>query len=101
MHVANKNFAQAENEFKLIYFGFGGPQAAADVKPWQAYAIFEAARCSFLQTESASEALKQKLITESIRQFEYLVDNYPDDKLVPEAKRQIESLSAVSELQKD
>ena len=93
MHVANKNFAQAENEFKLIYFGFGGPQAAADVKPWQAYAIFEAARCSFLQTESASEALKQKLITESIRQFEYLVDNYPDDKLVPQAKRQIEKLS--------
>ena len=93
MHFANKKFQDAENEFKLVYFGFGGPQAAEDVKPWQAYAVYEAARCSFVQVETAPAELKQKLITESIRQFEYLVKNYPDDKLVPEAKRQLETLS--------
>ena len=101
MLFAKKKFQEAENEFKLVYFGFGGPQAPADVKPWQAYAIYEAARCNFVQVESAPEELKQKLITDSLSQFEYLVKNYPNDKLAPEAKRQIESLSAVSELQKD
>ena len=28
-----------------------------------------------------------------MRQFEYLINNYPDDKLAPEAKRQLETLS--------
>jgi len=93
MHFANKKFQDAENEFKLVYFGFGGPQAAEDVKPWQAYAVYEAARCSFVQVKNAPEELKQKLINESIRQFEYLVKNYPNDKLAPEAKRQLETLS--------
>ncbi len=93
MHFANKKFQDAENEFKLVYFGFGGPQAADDVKPWQAYAIYEAARCSFVQVATAPEESKQKLITESIRQFEYLIKNYPDDKLAPEAKRQLETLA--------
>jgi len=95
MHFANKHFEDAMNEFKLVFFGFGGPQAAADVKPWQAYAIYEAARCSFVQVESAPAASKQKLIDESIRQFEYLVNNYPDDKLAPEAKRQLETLAKI------
>ena len=93
MHFANKNFRDAENEFKLVYFGFGGPQAAEDVKPWQAYAIYEAARCNFVQVKTAPAESKPKLITESIRQFEYLIKNYPNDKLAPEAKRQLETLS--------
>ena len=93
VHFANKKFQDAENEFKLVYFGFGGPEAAADVKPWQAYAIYEAARCSFVQVETAPAESKEKLIKESMRQFEYLINNYPDDKLAPEAKRQLETLS--------
>ena len=93
IHFANKNFEKAVNEFKLVFFGFGGPQAAADVKPWQAYAIYEAARCSFVQVKDAPAESKQKLIDESIRQFEYLVKNYPEDKLAPEAKRQLETLA--------
>ncbi len=93
MLFADKKFQEAENEFKLVYFGFGGPQAAEDVKPWQAYAIYEAARSNFVQIESAPAELKQRLITDSIRQFEYLLENYPNDKLAAQAKRQVEAIS--------
>ena len=92
IHFGNKNFADAGNEFRLVYFGFGGPQAPDDVKPWQAYAIYESARCSFVQVDKAPKEAKRKLIDESIRQFEYLIKNYPDDKLAPEAKRQLVTL---------
>jgi outer membrane protein assembly factor BamD (BamD/ComL family) len=37
--------------------------------------------------------VKQKLIAESIRQFEYLLNNYPEDRLAAEAKRQLETLN--------
>ncbi len=92
IHFANKNFDDAGNEFKLVYFGFGGPQAPDDVKPWQAYAIYESARCSFVQVDQAPPSAKPKLIKDAIQQFEYLINNYPNDKLAPEAKRQLETL---------
>jgi len=50
-----------------------------------------------VQSENAPAELKQKLITESIRQFEYLVNNYPDDKLAPEAKLQLQTLAKLIE----
>ena len=92
IHFAKKNFIDAATEFKHVYFGFGGPQSADDVKPWQAYAIYESARCSFVQVNDAPRESKQKLIAESIKQFEYLIANYPKDKLVEESKRQLVTL---------
>lgn len=87
-----KKFEEAVDEYKLVYFGYGGPQAAADVKPWQAYAIYEAARCSFVQVDKAPDQLKPKLIAEAIKQFEYLLQNYADDRLAAEAKKQLAKL---------
>ncbi len=94
-YFKNKQFDDAVNEFKLVYFGFGGPQAADDVKPWQAYAIYEAARCNFVQVEGAPADQKPKLVGEAIRQFEYLLENYNDDRLAPEARKQLETLKKI------
>ena len=95
LYFKDKKFEQATNEFKLVYFGFGGPQAVEDVKPWQAYAIYESARCSFVQVDGAPRNEKPKLIAESVKQFEYLLKNYPDDRLAPEAKKQLETLKKI------
>ena len=54
-----KNFAEAITEFKLVYYGFGGTQAANDVRPWQAYALYEAARCNFVQVDGATAESKR------------------------------------------
>ena len=91
-----KKFAEAITEFKLVYYGFGGTQAANDVKPWQAYALYEAARCNFVQVDSAPAASKTKLIEEAKKQFDYLIKNYSTDRLAPEAKKQLETLTKLS-----
>lgn len=96
LYFGDKKFEEAVDEFKLVYFGYGGPQAADDVKQWQAYAIYEAARCSFVQVEEAPDDLKPKLIAEAIKQFEYLLKNYGDDRLAPEAKKQLETLKKIA-----
>jgi tetratricopeptide (TPR) repeat protein len=92
MLFKDKKFEPAVDEFKLVFYGFGGKQAAAEVRPWQAYAIYEAARCSFVQVEGAPKELKPKLVAEAIKHFEYLLENYSDDRLAAEAKRQLETL---------
>lgn len=94
-YFKDKKFDEAVNEFKLVYFGFGGPQAADDVKPWQAYAIYEAARCNFVQVNAAPENLKPRLIAEAIKQFEYLLEHYQDDRLAPEARKQLNTLKKI------
>ena len=88
----NKQFAEAIKEFKKVYYGFNGLQAEPDVRPWQAYAIYEAARCSFVQIKNAPPAQQPVLTAAAIKQFEYLLKNYSDDKLVPESRRQLEQL---------
>lgn len=88
----DKKFDDAAIEFKLVYFGFGGTLAAEDVKPWQAYAVYETARCSFVQVADAPEQSKPILIAESIKQFEYLLKNYENDRLALDAKKQLETL---------
>lgn len=95
-YFRDKKFEDAVNEFKLVYFGFGGPQSADDVKPWQAYAVYEAARCNFVQVNDAPEELKPKLVAEAIRQFEYLLKNYADDRLAPEARKQLNTLKKIN-----
>ena len=91
-----KEFDPAVTEFKKVFFGFGGDQADKSIRPWQAYARYEAARCSYVQVASIKEiSAKQKLVQVAVGHFKSLIEDYPDDKLVPEAKRQIETLKAI------
>ena len=71
----NKQFTDAIKEFKKVYYGFNGLEAEPDVRPWQAYAIYEAARCSFVQIKNAPQAQKPALTAAAIKQFEYLLKN--------------------------
>ena len=92
----NKQFADAIKEFKKVYYGFNGLEAEPEVRPWQAYAIYEAARCSFVQIKNAPRPEQPALTAAAIKQFEYLLKNYSDDKLVPEASRQLEQLKKMN-----
>ena len=88
-----KNYAEAINKFKLVWYGYGGTKSADDVKPWQSVAVFEAARCNLLQASANSDnlAVKTKFVGEAKKQFQYLVDHFPSDKLAPKAKQQLQN----------
>ncbi len=88
----DKKFDDAINEFSLAVYGYGGRDAAESIKPWQAFAAYELARCHLVQISSANETTRPKLIQEAKTWFGYLVEHYPSDKLAAEAKNQISKL---------
>ena len=91
-----KQLADAINRFKLVFYGYGGTEASEEVKHWQALAVYEAARCHLVQISSTQQPqLKQKLIDESKKHLQYLVDQFPDHELVTEAQRQLTKLEAM------
>ncbi|MEM9941459.1 MAG: tetratricopeptide repeat protein [Planctomycetota bacterium] len=93
-HFSKQEFAEAINYYKLVFFGFGGPDADAEIKSWQAYAVYETARCYFVRIRDAEPELQTKYKTEAIRWFEYLVKNYPQDKLAKDAADQLTKLKS-------
>ncbi len=91
-----KKFADAINEYKLVFYGYGGKQASPDIQPWQAFAVFEAAQCYYVQIKEADQALRTKLIAEATKLYQYLVDTYPNDRLVAESKKRIQTLQQLN-----
>ena len=93
LHFKNKQFDEAVTQYKITYFGYGGTAAPSEVKSWQAYAAYEAARCRTVQMGQApSEPLKEQYRQQAIKHFDYLAKNYPEDKLAEEANRQLRRL---------
>ncbi len=90
-----KKFAAAINEFKEVNYRFSGEGMLPETKPWVAYALYEGARCSFVQVADAPAGKKSALIAEAIKQFETLVTQYPEDRLAQEAKNQLEKLKKI------
>ena len=95
MLFIQKNFGDAIDNYKLVGFGYGGDQAAADVKGWQAYATYEVAHCYFVQVSSATDpAMKKKLTDESVKYFKQLIEKYPNDRFAEQAKEELKKLGA-------
>ena len=92
-----KQFDQAIDEFKLVFYGYGGTQSEPEIQPLQAYAVYEAGRCNYERVSEASQRMKPKLIQESIKHFEYLIKNYPQQPLANEAKKQLDVLKQLTD----
>ena len=91
--LKEKNYDDAEREFKKVFFGFGGKEAKPEIRPWQAYARFETARSNFLRAQAASNSqTKQAYQKLAAKHFQALVNDYPNDKLAAKAKSEIERL---------
>ncbi len=88
-----KNYDEAVKEFLRVMFGFGGQQAPADVKSWQAKSGYEAARCRDVQINAAkTPAEKAKALEEAKRYYAYVVQQHPDSTLVAAAKKRLDEL---------
>ena len=91
---AEKKHDDALREFQRAMFGFGGEQAAAETKNWQAKSGYEAGRCAQVQIAAAKDAAaKQKLIADAKRFYTFVVEKHAGHELAVEAKKQLEALA--------
>ena len=96
---AEQKFEDAINQFKLVLYGFGGLKSDESIKPWQAYAAYEAARCNYVRIQSTDDAAaKAKLVEEASRHFSYLVEHFPNDQ---HAKQARDALANLDKLKSD
>lgn len=93
---STRKLKKAVEAYAEVYFGYGR-LAPAEVKSWQAYASYEAARCYMVQINDAKNVDKVILVGKAIDRYQFLVDRFPDHKLSKEAKKQIGTLSALKE----
>lgn len=87
-----QQYQDALNQYKLVYFGFGGIEADDDIRPWQAFALYEAARLNQSLCRDAVGPVLRQRIDESIGQYERLLEHYGDNDMAAEAKQQLAKL---------
>ena len=95
MLFKQKRFDEAIDEFKLVFYGYGGTESAPEIRSLQAYAVYESARCSYVRISEASDRMKPQLVKDAIERFSYLIENYPNQNLAKEAQKQLETLKKI------
>jgi tetratricopeptide (TPR) repeat protein len=94
---SKKKFDEAIESYNQVFYGHGFPNATKAVRPWQAYAAYEAAQCNVSQVNNAPEGERSRLLDEGIKHLEFLLKNFPDDRLVEEAKKQLDKLKQLKQ----
>jgi hypothetical protein len=93
LYFTQKKHEEALREFQRAMFGFGGEQAPAETKNWQAKSGYEAGRCAQVQIAAANEApARQKLIADAKRFYTFVAEKHASHELAAEAKKQLEAL---------
>lgn len=92
-YFQQKQFDKAINQYKLAFYGYGGKTAAPDVRRWQAYAVYETARCWLVRADAEPES-RDAHVAQAVKWLKYLIATYPDDALVEESKRQLDRLNS-------
>ncbi len=96
IHFAEKDFAEAVQEFEQVIFGFGEKKAAADVKNWQGKAAFEAGRCSEILIGNLSGNQKAKAIQVAKKFYQIVVDDHATHELAPQAQARLTELKRLA-----
>ncbi len=89
---ADREFAKAISEFQKVMFGYGGTQAPADIKNWQARAAFEAGRCSEVLIVDQKGDKKKKAVDVAKKFYEFVVNNHDGHALAKQAKDRLSEL---------
>lgn len=92
IYFSQKQHNEAIREFQRGMFGYGGEQASADTKNWQAKSGYEAGRCAEVQITAADAAAKPKLIADAKRFYTFVVEKHPQHELAAEAKKRLDVL---------
>lgn len=93
LNFAQKEFGLAVNEFQKVMYGFGGTQAPAEIKNWQARSAYEAGRCSEVLIGELTGERRKKGIEAAKKFYEFLLENHAEHELTQQAKERIGELS--------
>ncbi len=92
VYFAKKQYDDAVKQFIRVMRGFADP--SDEVKKWQAYAGYEAARCSHVQIATETNAQKKaKLLADAKQYYTYVVDEHPKSPVADTAKTQLAALN--------
>jgi TolA-binding protein len=96
LHFAEKKYDLAIQEFRRAMLGYGGEQATAETKNWQAKSGYEAGRCAEVQIAAAQDAAQKQQLGRDARQFyTFVVEKHASHELAAEAKKRLESLKSL------
>ena len=90
---AGKKYEEASKEFQRAMYGYGGEQATAETKNWQAKSGYEAGRCAEVQIAAAADAVaKKKHVTDGERCYRFVVEKHPGHELAEIAKKRLAAI---------
>jgi TolA-binding protein len=87
-----QDYAQALPEFQQVMFGFGGLQAAEDIRPWQARSAMEAGRCAEVLIGQLDGEQRSRAISVARDFYQYIIDHHNQSEMAAAAARRIEEL---------
>jgi cellulose synthase operon protein C len=91
-YFKKQDYKEAINQFKLVVYGYATIDQKEEIDPWRAFSAYEAARCYYVRIKDASPEERPQLIEDARYWFQYLIENYQTDKLVGDARKQLEAL---------
>jgi outer membrane protein assembly factor BamD (BamD/ComL family) len=93
LYFNEKDYKQAIAEFQRVVFGFGGDQASAGVKKWQAKSAYEIARCNDVQIRGAkTPQQRQQFVAQAKRFYKLVVEKFPDSEVAKLAAQRVAAL---------
>jgi TolA-binding protein len=93
VYFEKKEFEEASRQYQRAMFGYGGEQAPADVKNWQAKSGYQAARCAEVKIQEAKDAKKKAdAIAEAKKFYTFVVDKHPQNELAADSKKRLDVL---------
>ncbi len=90
LYFAKKDYAKAVQSFQKAMYGFGGTQAPAEVKNWQARSAYEAGRCSEVLIGDLNGERRRKAIDAAREHYEFLITGHSDHELDKHARTWLE-----------
>lgn len=94
VYFEKKEFEEASRQYQRAMFGYGGEQAAPEVKNWQAKSGYQAARCAEVQIQEAQDAKKKAAaLAEAKKFYTFVAEKHPQNDLAAEAKKRLALLS--------
>jgi TolA-binding protein len=78
-----KQHEEASRSFLRVMYGYGGENAAKEVKHWQAMAGYEAGRCAEVQKQTANAK----------KYYAYVVQRFGQHELAAKAKERLDALN--------
>lgn len=90
IHFGRNRFAEAIPEFQLVISGYGGDDATAAIKNWQAKSGYEAGRCSELMMQQVRNSDQRATAGATAAEFfRYVLEKHPQHELAPKAQERL------------